>query len=64
MRLQQIELIYSQYGLLYDILLDVPSSILDKDKQNYRPHVDGIVGSKQGNSTNLLSNKFQQLSIQ
>jgi hypothetical protein len=64
MRYQQLELIYSQSGLLYDIFLDVPRSILDKDRQNFEPHADGIVCSTQGKSTDQLSNKLQQLSIQ
>jgi hypothetical protein len=64
MRAQQLELIYSQSGLLYEIFPDAPRSILDKAKQKYGPHADGIVGSTQGNSTDLLSNQLQQLSIQ
>jgi hypothetical protein len=64
MRVQQLELIYSQSSLLYDIFPDAPRSILDKARQNYGPHVDGIVGSTQGNSTDQLSNQLQQLSIQ
>jgi hypothetical protein len=47
MRAQQLELIYSQSGLLYEILLDAPRSILDKTRQRAGPHADGIVGSTQ-----------------
>jgi hypothetical protein len=47
MRAQQFELIYSQSGLLYNILLDAPRSILDKTRQRAGPHADGIVGSTQ-----------------
>jgi hypothetical protein len=32
MRAQLFELIYSQFGLLYNILLDAPCSILDKTR--------------------------------
>jgi hypothetical protein len=64
MRVEQLELIYSQSGLLYDILPYVLRSILDKDKQKYGPHYDGIMGLAQRNSTDPLSNQFQQLSIQ
>jgi hypothetical protein len=64
MRAQQLELIYSQYSLLYEIFPDVPQSILDKAKQNYGPHADGIVGLAQEKSTDQLSNQLQQLSIQ
>jgi hypothetical protein len=64
MRAQQIEVIYSQSSLLYEIFPDAPQSILDKARQNSGPRVDGIVGSTQANSTDQLSNKYQQLSIQ
>jgi hypothetical protein len=49
-------MIYSQSGILYDIFLDALWFILYKAKKKYGPHVDGIVGSMQNNSTNLLSN--------
>jgi hypothetical protein len=64
MRAQQLELIYSQSGMLYEIFPDAPQSTLDKAKQNYGPHADGIVGSTQRKSMDLLSNQLQQLSIQ
>jgi hypothetical protein len=44
MRAQQLELIYSQSGLLYEILPDAPHSILDKTIQRAGPHVNGIIG--------------------
>jgi hypothetical protein len=64
MRAQQIELIYSQPGLLYEILPDAPRSILDKTRQRARPHADGIVGSAQTKPIEQLMNQLQQLSIQ
>jgi hypothetical protein len=57
MRAQQLELIYSQSSMLYDIFLDRPQSIFDKSKQNSRPHVNGIVGSGQGRSIDMLLNQ-------
>jgi hypothetical protein len=39
MRVQNLEIIYSQSSLLYEIFLDAPSSILDKTKQRSGPHV-------------------------
>jgi hypothetical protein len=54
MRAQQFELIYSQSGLLYNILPDVPCSILDKTRQRAEPHADGIVGSAQTNPAKQL----------
>jgi hypothetical protein len=50
MRVQQLELIYSQSDMLYEIFPDAPWSILDKAKKKSGPHADGIVGSTQGKS--------------
>jgi hypothetical protein len=64
MRDQQFELIYSQSGLLYNILQDAPRSILDKTRQRAGTHADGIVGSAQTKPTEQLTKQLQQLSIQ
>jgi hypothetical protein len=64
MRAHQLEMIYSQSGLLYEILPDAPRSILDKTRQKSGPHVDGIVDSAQVKPADQLSNQLQQLSIQ
>jgi hypothetical protein len=64
MRAQQFELIYSQSGLLYNILPDAPCSILDKTRQRVGPHADGIISSAQTKPVEQLKNKLQQLSIQ
>jgi hypothetical protein len=64
MRAQQFELIYSQYGLLYNILSDAQRLILDKTSQRVGPHADGIVGSAQTKPTEKLTKQLQQLSIQ
>jgi hypothetical protein len=64
MREQHLELIYSQSGLLFEILPDAPRSILDKTWKRSGPHVDGIIGLAQTNPTDPLSNQLQQLSIQ
>jgi hypothetical protein len=64
MRAQQLELIYSQSGMLYEILLDAPWSTLDKAKQKSRPQVDGIMGSTQRKSIDLLSDQLQNFLIQ
>jgi hypothetical protein len=52
MRAQQLELIYSQSGLMYEIFPDAPRSILGKTKQRARPHADDIVGSTQTSPLN------------
>jgi hypothetical protein len=64
MRGPQLELIYSQSSLLYEILPYVPRSILDKNRSRVRPHVDGIVGSAQTKPVEKLTKKLKQLSIQ
>jgi hypothetical protein len=64
MRAQQLELIYSQSVLLYEVLPDAPRSILDKTRQRSGPHADGIVGSMKMKPVDHLSNQLQQLSIQ
>jgi hypothetical protein len=63
MRDQQFELIYSQSSLLYNILSDVPHSILDKTRQRAGPHADDIVGSAQTKLAKQLTKQLQQLSI-
>jgi len=45
MRDKQLELIYSQFDMLYEILLDTPWSTFDLTKPNSGPHADGIMGS-------------------
>jgi hypothetical protein len=64
MREQQLELIYSQFGLLYEIFPYAPWSILDKAKQKSRPHDYGIVDLAQEKSTHQLLNQLQEFSIQ
>jgi hypothetical protein len=51
MRAQKLELIYSQFGMLYKILPDAPWSTLDKTKLKIGPHADRIVSSTQRKST-------------
>jgi hypothetical protein len=51
-------------GLLYNILLDAPRSILDKTRQRAGPHANGIVGSAQTKPAEKLTKQLQQLSIQ
>jgi hypothetical protein len=64
MRAQQLEVIYSQTDLLYEIFPNVPCSILDKTRQRDGPHVDSIVGSTQAKPAEQLTKQLQQLSIQ
>jgi hypothetical protein len=59
MRAQQLELIYSQSGMLYETLPDTPRSNFDKTKPKFGPHVDGIVGLAQTNPTYQFSDQLQ-----
>jgi hypothetical protein len=61
MRAQQLEMIYSQSNLLYEDFPNALRSILDKTRQNSRPHADGIVGLAQAKPTDHLSNQLQQI---
>ena len=42
---RQLDLIYSQSGILYEIIPDAPRSSTDTTKPKSGPHADGIVGS-------------------
>jgi hypothetical protein len=64
MRAQQLELIYSQSGMLYEILPYAPRSTFDLTKPKSGPHADGIVGSTQNKPTDQLSNQMKKLSQQ
>jgi hypothetical protein len=50
---QELDIIYTQSGMLYQILLDTPRSNYDP-RQNPRPHVHGIVGSASVKSINSV----------
>jgi hypothetical protein len=63
MRAYQIELIYSQSSMLYEIFPYVSWSTLNKAKKKYEPHANGIPGLEKRTSMDL-SNQLQQLLIQ
>lgn len=58
---QQLDLIYSQSRILYEIIPHAPWSITDPSKPKFGPHVDGIVGSVQ--SIGALTNQMSNFSI-
>jgi len=62
-RAQQLELIYSQSGILQKYLPDAPGSKVDLAKPKPGPHADGIIGLVDTSTMNLL-NQLQQLSLQ
>ena len=45
LRAQQLDLIYSQSGILYEIIPEAPRPTHDAEKPKPGPHVDGVVGS-------------------
>ena len=45
LRAQQLDLIYSQFGILYEIIPDAPRPMHNVEKPKPRPHADGVVGS-------------------
>jgi hypothetical protein len=59
---QQLDLIYAQSGMLYEILPDAPRSNYDP-RQNLGPHVDGIVGSTNVKSTDSVTSHLKELSL-
>ena len=62
-RAHQLELIYSQSGVLYKYLPNAPRSKLDLSKPKPGPHGDGLVRSVSSSAASLLS-QLQQLSLQ
>jgi hypothetical protein len=59
---QQLDIIYAQSGMLYKILPDAPRSSYDP-RQNLGPHVDGIVGSANVKSVDLVTSQLKELSL-
>jgi hypothetical protein len=57
MQAPQLDLIYFQSSMLYEILPDTPRSTFDKTKHKSRPHVNGIVGSTQFKPMDQLANQ-------
>ena len=45
LRAQHLDLVYSQSGVLYDILPNAPRSWQELPRSSPGPHADGIVGS-------------------
>ena len=45
LRARQLDSIYSQSGILYEIIHDAPQPTHSVEKPKPRPHADGVVGS-------------------
>ena len=61
-RAQELDLIYAQSKLLYEIILNAPRSNFDT-KIKPRPHADGIVGSNSTKPMDSIMKQLSQLSI-
>ena len=59
---QELDLIYAQYGLLYEIIPNTPRSSFDP-KIKPGPHVDGIVGCTSAKLADSITKQVSQLSI-
>jgi hypothetical protein len=59
---QQLDLIYAQSGMLYEIIPDTPWSNYDP-RQNLGPHVDGIIGSTSAKTIDQVTNQLKDLSL-
>jgi hypothetical protein len=61
---QKLDMIYSQSGIMSEIISDVLQSNIDPTKPSLGLHADDIEGSVKSSSIDLVSNKMRQLSIQ
>jgi hypothetical protein len=59
---QQLDLIYAQSRMLYEILSDAPRSNYDP-RQNLGPHADGILGSANVKYEDSVTNHLKELSL-
>ena len=61
-RAQELDLIYAQSGLLYEIIPNAPRSSFNP-KVKLGPHADGIVGCVSAKPTDSVAKQVSQLSI-
>ena len=58
-----MDLIYSQSGILYEIIPEAPRPTHDVEKPKPRPHAYGVVGSVNSPTVESLAKQLHQLSI-
>ena len=63
LRAQQLDLIYSQSGILYEIIPEAPRPTHDVEKPKPGPHADGVVGSVNSPTVESLAKQLHQLSV-
>ena len=56
-------LIYSQFGILYEIIPEALRPTHDAEKPKPRAHADGVVGSVNSPTIESLAKKLHQLSV-
>ena len=63
LRAQQLDLIYSQFGILYEIIPDAPRPRHNVEKPNPGPHADGVVGSVKSPTIESLAKQLHELFV-
>ena len=63
LKAQQLDLIYSQSRILYEIIPEAPRPTHDGEKPKPGPYADGVVGSINSPTIEYLAKKLHQLSV-
>ena len=63
LRAQHLDLIYSQFGILYEIIPDAPRPTHNVEKPKLGPHADGVVGSVKSPTVESLAKQLHELSV-
>ena len=63
LKAQQLDLIYSQSGILYEIIPEASRPMHNVEKPKPGPHVDGVVGSVNSTTIESLAKQLHQLSF-
>ena len=63
LKAQQLDLIYSQFGILYEIIPDAPWPTHSVEKPKPVPHADGVVGSVKYPIIESLEKQLHDLSV-
>ena len=59
LRAQELELIYAQFGILYEIIPEAPRSSHNVEKPKPGPHADGVVGSVSSPTIESLDKQYE-----
>ena len=63
LRAQQLDFIYSQSGILYEIIPYAPRPTQNVEKPKPGPHADGVVGSMISPTVEILDKILHELSV-